>query len=64
MRSTFDPQRKELRIRIGCLTWVVLDRLSYDGMVTAWRQVQKLAPVVLPPTPRPPRKRVGRKRAR
>lgn len=49
IRSTYEPQRRELRIRIGCLTWIVVDRLAYDHMVGGWRQVQSLAEVVLPP---------------
>ena len=38
----------ELRIRIGYVNWLILDRQAFDSMVQAWTKVAALAAIVLP----------------
>lgn len=46
--GNLDPNERELRIRIGYMTWVVLDQEAFGSMLDGWAKVAKLAPVVLP----------------
>ena len=45
-RVQFDQPGRSARVRIGGLTWLVLDRAAADPIREAWRQVGRLAPVV------------------
>ena len=53
----YDAVAGSARVRIGSLTWSVLDRAAADTIRDAWRYVAQLAPIVLPKrTPTPPRR--------
>jgi len=45
-RVQFDQPGQAARVRIGGLTWQVLDRAAADPIREAWRHVGRLAPVV------------------
>ena len=44
----FDAVAGSARVRIGSLTWSVLDRAAADAVRDTWRYVAQLAPIVLP----------------
>lgn len=60
VRTIYNPaghtarDRHELRIRIGYLTWVVLDQQAFDSMHAAWKKISRMAPLVLPAKAREP----------
>jgi hypothetical protein len=53
----FDAVAGSARVRIGCLTWSVLDRAAADPIREAWGYVAQLAPIVLAEPAAPARRR-------
>lgn len=47
-RMLYTSRRRELRVYIGYLTFVVTDKEAFDCFADAWRSVRQLAPLVLP----------------
>lgn len=45
-RVQFDQPARVARVRVGGVTWQVLDRAAADPIREGWRQVSRLAPVV------------------
>lgn len=46
--TTYNPVRRQLRIRIGRLTWLVLDQAAHRSIDDAWSTVLKMSKLVLP----------------
>ena len=45
---TFNPSAGELWVRVGQLTWLVLDQSAFRSVDAAWSRVEALNPIVLP----------------
>ena len=51
VETVYVPHIRQLIIRIGYVTWAVVDGAAYESMAAAWITVSKLAEVIFPPRP-------------
>jgi len=49
-RGIYRPDRREIAIRVGYVTWIVTDNQAYDSMANAWEAAQQMSHLVLPTT--------------
>ncbi len=41
--TTYDLQRRELHVRIGYVTWAIVDRDAYNSLYQGWRAAEDMA---------------------
>ena len=49
-RGVYRPDRREIAIRVGYVTWIVTDKQAYDAMANAWDTAQQMSHLVQPTT--------------
>jgi len=47
-RGVYRPDRREIAIRVGYVTWIVTDKQAYDAMANAWKTAQQMSHLVQP----------------
>lgn len=50
-RGVYRPDQRDLRIRLGYLTWVVRDMKAFADLAGQWEVARQLGEIILPPLP-------------